>query len=198
VGTILWVTCLLAAISQAGTWGWRSPGVLLPIAAGVVGSIAWARYELRIPQPIIDLRQQCTPGLLASNVAGLLCGYAFIAAGIIIPLAIQSPSGTSSGLGNSATLSVLVQLPTGVALTLCTGLAGRLTKRWGPARALAVGCSVIGLSYLLLAAGFEHVWSIAVINTLRGAGLGIAYAAKTTLTLEPRRRRCREGGCHDG
>ncbi|MFJ8011259.1 MFS transporter [Streptomyces sp. NPDC096339] len=184
VGLALWLSALLLASSQGGHWGWGSPGTLALTAIGLLGAVGWAAYELRVPQPVIDLRAQRAPALLAAGGSALTCGYAFMAAGIVIPQLVQAPPDTGFGLGGSATAAGLVQLPTGLALMAAGALAGRTVKRYGTSRALALGCALVGVGYLAAVLAHGSLVALASMNVVRGAGLGLAYAAMGALAVQ--------------
>lgn len=184
LGLALWLSALLLASSQGGRWGWGSPGTVALTAAGLLGAVGWAAYELRSPRPVIDLRAQRSPALLAAGGSALACGYAFMAAGIVIPLLVQAPPDTGFGLGGSATTAGLVQLPTGLALMAAGALAGRTIKRYGTCRALALGCALITVGYLAATLDHGSLVSLAAMNVVRGAGLGLGYAAMGALAVQ--------------
>ncbi|MFD7256745.1 MFS transporter [Streptomyces sp. NPDC059874] len=184
LGLALWLSALLLASSQGGHWGWGSPGTLALTAAGLLGAVAWAAYELRSPRPVIDLRAQRSPALLAAGGSALACGYAFMAAGIVIPLLVQAPPHTGFGLGGSATAAGLVQLPTGLALMAAGALAGRTIKRYGTCRTLALGCALIAVGYLAATLAHGSLAALATMNVVRGAGLGLGYSAMGALAVQ--------------
>ncbi|MFC9294045.1 MFS transporter [Streptomyces sp. NPDC057011] len=184
LGLALWLSALLLASSRGGHWGWGSPRTLALTAAGLLGAAGWAAYELRSPRPVIDLRAQRSPALLAAGGSALACGYAFMAAGIVIPLLVQAPPETGFGLGSTATVAGLVQLPTGLALMAAGALAGRTIKRHGTRRALALGCALIAVAYLAATLAHGSLAALAAMNVVRGAGLGLGYAAMGALAVQ--------------
>lgn len=184
LGLAVWLSALLLASSQGGHWGWGSPGTLALTAVGLLGAVGWVAYELRVPHPVIDLRAQRSPALLAAGTSALACGYAFMAAGVVIPLLVQAPPGTGYGLGGSATAAGLVQLPTGLALMAAGALAGRTIKRYGTRRALALGCALVAVGCLAAALAHGSLVALAAMNVVRGAGLGLGYAAMGALAVQ--------------
>ena len=50
------LAALLLAISKGGSWGWGSEPVLLLFLAAAVLLAAWVPYELKVSQPMVDLR----------------------------------------------------------------------------------------------------------------------------------------------
>src|SRR4029453_8124853 len=44
------LSAVLLAVSQGNSWGWGSARVLGLIAAGSIVLVAWARFEMRVPQ----------------------------------------------------------------------------------------------------------------------------------------------------
>jgi MFS family permease len=59
VGAILLtvaLTALLLGISKGGTWGWGSEPVILLLVVTVGSLVVWFPYELKVGQPLVDLR----------------------------------------------------------------------------------------------------------------------------------------------
>ena len=52
---------LLLAVSEGNAWGWTSAGVLGLFAAAAVLAAIWAAWELRVVDPLVDLRAHAPP-----------------------------------------------------------------------------------------------------------------------------------------
>jgi O-antigen/teichoic acid export membrane protein len=92
---------LLLAVSKGGDWGWTS-GVTLGLgAAAVVILLAWGWWELRSPQPLVDLRTTVRPQVLFTNLASIALGFSMFAMSLVLPQLLQLPERTGYGLGKS-------------------------------------------------------------------------------------------------
>ncbi|MBW0105272.1 MFS transporter, partial [Pseudonocardia sp. KRD291] len=50
------LVCLLLVVSKGSSWGWGDATTLTLLAIGVLSLAAWAWWELRTRQPLVDLR----------------------------------------------------------------------------------------------------------------------------------------------
>src|SRR6266545_1765073 len=69
VGLSAALVCLLLAISKGGDWGWTSGVTTGLFGASVVVLLLWGRWELRHPQPLVDLRVTARRQVLLTNLA---------------------------------------------------------------------------------------------------------------------------------
>jgi MFS family permease len=60
-------------------------------------------------------------------------------------------------------------------------LAGRLGRALTPRFPLALGAGLIVVAYVFGAFAHDHLWQLWVLNGVRGAGVGLVYAAMSTL-----------------
>lgn len=99
LGTAL--VCLLLAVSKGADWGWASGTTLGLFAAAVVVLLAWGWWELRVIDPLVDLRVTARPQVLTTNAASILVGFAMYAQSLVVPQLLQLPEATGYGLGES-------------------------------------------------------------------------------------------------
>ncbi|MFD4211255.1 MFS transporter, partial [Micromonospora tulbaghiae] len=92
---------LLLAVSKGADWGWSSATTLTLFAAALVLLPAWARWELRLRDPLVDLRVTVRPQVLMTNTASVLVGFAMYAQSLVVPQLLQLPETTGYGLGRS-------------------------------------------------------------------------------------------------
>ncbi|MFF4301209.1 MFS transporter [Streptomyces sp. NPDC001601] len=62
------VTALLLATSEGEHWGWNSPAVMVLIGVALLVGAGWARYEIRTPQPLVDLGQLRIRPVLSAHI----------------------------------------------------------------------------------------------------------------------------------
>jgi len=178
-----WLTAALAALTQGSSWGWTSGPVLGLLAGAVVGAAVWVRVEAGVPDPLVDLRLMRLRGVWTANLGSLLAGFCLMAAGLLFPLLIQMPEREGFGFGGTATDTAMVALPAGIAMTLMGLVNGRLDRRFGGRVVLAAGAVLTAAGYVILIFWHTELWQLMVANVLRGAGLGMAYAAVATLVV---------------
>lgn len=178
-----WMTAGLTALTQGVGWGWTSGGVLALIAAAGILVAIWLTVEAKVEEPLIDLKVMRQRGVWTANLGSFLAGYCLMAAGLLFPLLIQLPADTGFGFGGSATDTAVIALPASVAMTLAGFCAGMLDRRFGSRKVLAAGGVAIAVGYGFLIFQHDALWQLLTTNVLRGAGLGLAYAAVANLVV---------------
>ncbi|MFG1999975.1 MFS transporter [Spirillospora sp. NPDC048911] len=178
-----WLVAALTALTQGMDWGWASPGVIGLLGLAVVLAVCWLVVERRVDEPLIDLRLMRRRGVWTANAASLLSGYALMAGGVLFPLLVQLPERSGFGFGGTATQAALLQIPASVGMTVAGMTAGLLDRRVGSRAVLMVGAVMTGLGYGFLAFEHEAMWQMYLGGTVRGIGLGFAYAAVANLVV---------------
>src|SRR4051812_34571168 len=106
VGAILLsvaLTSLLLAISKGAAWGWLSKPVVGLFLLCVAALAAWFPYELRVGQPLVDLRTSGRRPVLLTNISSLLAGFAMFANLLLTTQQLQLPEATGYGFGLAVT-----------------------------------------------------------------------------------------------
>lgn len=143
------LVALLLAITKGGQWGWTSAPTLGCFGAAVAILVAWAVFELRVRQPLVDLRTTTTRPVLFTNLASILVGFAMYAMSLTFPQLLQSPAATGYGFGLSMLAAGLALAPGGLVMMALSPVSARISARQGPRTALAIGLAVIGTGYVL-------------------------------------------------
>src|SRR3989440_2484328 len=63
--------CLLLAMTEGESWGWASSRILGLFAGGAASFAAWVWAELRVPEPLIDMRMFVRREVAFTNLAAL-------------------------------------------------------------------------------------------------------------------------------
>ena len=175
---------LLLAVSEGNTWGWLSAGVLGLFAGSVVLSGAWAAWELRVVDPLVDLRLMSRRPVWTTNVAALAIGFSMFGSFVLIPQLVQTPSVAGYGFGASVTASGLFLWPSSLVMLFAGPLSGRLGTRFGSKLPLALGAVFASAGYFWLAGLHGARIDIYLGSVLLGIGIGLAFAAMANLTVE--------------
>jgi EmrB/QacA subfamily drug resistance transporter len=160
---------LMYAVTEGPTHGWSSPRIVILGLVGVALLAEFARYELRHPQPMIDLRL-IGNRLFRTTTSVLFIGMAaFLGTLYLVALFFQD------GLGMTALQSGLSTFPEAIGVMIGAQFATRLYANFGPRRLMTIGlvcvAAVIG-GFILV--GFDT--SIWIIRTLMFAlGLAISH-----------------------
>ncbi|MFC9468372.1 MFS transporter [Streptomyces coelicoflavus] len=177
------LVCLLLAATKGGSWGWTSGPVVGLVLGGLVVLLLWGVYELRVAQPLVDLRVTARRPVLFTNLASLMVGFAMYATSLVLPQLLQSPSATGYGLGQSVLAAGLALAPSGLVMMAFAPLSARITARHGARVTLLTGLCVIGVGYGVGLGLMAEVWQIVVMSMIVSAGVGIAYAASPALIM---------------
>lgn len=137
--------CLLLAVSKGADWGWGSATTLALFAAVLVLLPAWGWWELRLSEPLVDLRVTVRPQVLMTNTASILVGFAMYAQSLVVPQLLQLPEATGYGLGQSMLAMGLWMAPAGLMMMAMSPVGAKLSAAKGPKVTLAVGSLLIAM-----------------------------------------------------
>jgi EmrB/QacA subfamily drug resistance transporter len=187
VGTLVLAVSLvsiLLAISEGSTWhwgNWKTVGLLI---VGGVTLIAFVLIELRVKEPLIDVRLFRFSGVWTSHVVALVFGFAMFGTFLLIPTILQLPTILGYGFGKTVTQAGLYLLPTVLAMIVLAPLAGLMIRRVGPKPSLILGGVFVTAAFVLPAIEHTFLWEIVVSGILTGAGIGLALASTSNALIE--------------
>ncbi|MXG89315.1 MFS transporter [Nocardioides sp. YIM 123512] len=184
VGLAIGLVSFLVGISKATTWGWGDARTLGAIVAGIVVLVAWAAFEIRRTDPLVDLRTTAQLPVLMTNVAAVAVGFGMMAQAIVVPQLLQLPEATGYGLGQSLLATGLWMAPSGLMMLLFAPVSSTLIRRLGAKVTLMIGASVLGVGYLVALFLMDAPWKLLIATCVASAGVGIGYAAMPTLILD--------------
>ncbi len=167
---------LLLAISRGNEWGWLAPMTLLTGVGGIVVLLVWGWYEMRIDEPLLDLRVAGRRPVLLTNLVGICMGFAMFAGNVAFPQRLQMSVESGSGFGLSLFVATLVIMPTGIVMMAVAPISGRLARVMGPRVLLITGAAAQVAAYGMVAISDAHIWMIFVSSFLVGLGIGFGFA----------------------
>ncbi len=129
---------LLYGLSAIGSDG-VSVIAFVAIAVGAVGIVLFFFRQLRLDDPMLQVRVLKTRKFLIATIVCMLVQGSLMVGSILMPIYLQTL------MGYSATITGLVMMPGAIITGIMSPIAGRLFDRYGP-RML----SLIGLSLLCL------------------------------------------------
>ncbi|WP_316043421.1 MFS transporter, partial [Actinomadura sp. CNU-125] len=173
---------LLLPVTKGADWGWTSPATLGLAAAGIAILVLWGVLELRVREPLIDLRTTARRQVLLTNLAAITIGVSFYAMSLVLPQLLELPTATGYGLGQTLLVAGLA-VAMGIAMMLVSPLSARISAARGPKTSLILGLLVIGGAYAAAQGLMNEVWQVALICTMVGGGIGLAYSALPTLIM---------------
>jgi EmrB/QacA subfamily drug resistance transporter len=173
------LAALNVGLSFGQEWGWTSTRVLATLSLGAASLIAAVCTELRVAQPIIDVRL-FRSRVFSSATASLLCSMlALFAVGFLLPFYFEelrdySPERTG-----------LLLTPFPIAMAIVAPVAGALSDRVGSRwlAPLALAMTALALVLLTQIDAVSPMWAIVWRVALAGAGLGLFQAPNTSALL---------------
>jgi EmrB/QacA subfamily drug resistance transporter len=184
--------CLLVALTEGESWGWTSGRVGGLFAGAALFLALWVGAELRVPEPMVDMRVFVQRQVLFTNMCALITGFAMFGTFVLIPNFVETPRGLAAGTARlvhygfdaSATKAGLYLLPSSIALLFAGPAAGLIGRRTGSKWPLAAGMLLSGISAGMLALWHDVPWQVLVAMPVLGTGVGFAFAAMATLITE--------------
>lgn len=177
------LTALLLAISKGGEWGWTSEPVILLFIGTVVFLAVWFPWELRVSQPMVDLRTSARRPVLLTNIASILVGFSMYANMLSTTQQLQLPNVGGYGFGLSIVIAGLCMVPSGLAMVAFAPISAGITKRYGAKMTLIAGSLILAVAYVARVFLTGEVWMVILGATLVSVGTAIAYAAMPTLIM---------------
>jgi MFS family permease len=176
---------LLLPITQGHEWGWSSVRTVGCFIGAAVMAAVWVLIELKVPEPLVDMRMIAHLPVLLSNVVGLLVGFGMFAIFVgVSALARMPPEIAGYGFGASVLrTSVEYLLPISVIALLIAPVGGRLVTRHGPRAVLLLGSLLGTAGFVWIAVDHSHTVSVIAGAVLMGAAGSLGYAAMPAITI---------------
>ena len=183
---------LLVGLSEGASWGWSSTRVLGLFVLSLVLFVVWGNVEIRVREPLVDMRMLAHRPVLFTNITALVAGSAMFGTYVLIPNFVEMPRGVPAatahlvhyGFDASTTKAGLYLLPGSVMLLFAGPFAGRLGARIGYKWPLAIGLVLLAGASGALVPFHDRAWQIWAGQVVLGVGIGFAFAAMATLIAE--------------
>ena len=186
------LVALLLGMTEGDSWGWGSPRIVGLFAISAAALLSWGVVELRVPEPMVDMRMLARRPVLVTNLTALIAGFAMFGSFVLIPNFVEIPRDLSAsvarmvdyGFGASSTKAGLYLLPSALSGFLSGPLAGILGKRYGSKWPLALGMLIASIGIGLLAEWHSRPWHILLGALVLGIGLPFTFAAMAKLIVD--------------
>lgn len=169
----------LMALSMVAfpAWGWTIIDVLFVV--GPLALVAFVITELRVEQPMLNVRLFSGRLFTFANLANLLNGVARGAVLFLLIFFLQGP------YGKDPLTAGLMMAPFGIAFMLIGPASGYLSDHHGPRVLGTIGLvvSAIGLAGLATVTDRTPFWELAVWMALMGGGSGFFSSPNTNAIM---------------
>lgn len=174
------------ALSEGASFGWLTPGIIGSAIVGLFLLSAFVVVELRMPEPMLDLRLLKNHNFRICNLVSLFAIAGFLGILFVAPLYLQE------GRGVSALVSGLTTFPESIGVVLSMQLVARLYARVGPRRLTVGGLLGAAITMVLLCFMGNNIdlWVMRTLVFLMGAGMAYMFLPMQTAafaTITPAR-----------
>jgi EmrB/QacA subfamily drug resistance transporter len=164
------VALVIYGLTQASQHGWQTGETLRPLGLGALLVAGFLIWELRHPEPLLDVRIFRSSAYRAAIVVSVIVASALFGPAFLVPVFLEQ-------LQHHTVLEAgLILGAQGLGAAVLMPIAGLLTDRYGASPVVTVGVVVIAVATVLMTAVAPSTtpaqW--AGLLALRGVGLGLA------------------------
>jgi MFS family permease len=170
-------------LSEGRAWGWTSPASLGCLGGSLVCIAWWIPHELKLADPLIDLRQVRSRAVLAADTAGFMISmilYLFIP---VVVEFVQIPRSNGYGFGASIVVAGLVLVPLSVGTLVASRLHEFYERHFGARTMIPLGSVVFAVSIGFFAFDSHALWEAFAAVGFAGVGVGFTFAAMPGLIV---------------
>ncbi|HMO01053.1 MAG TPA: MFS transporter [Miltoncostaeaceae bacterium] len=186
------LVALLVGLTEGQDLGWASPAIVGLFAASATLFVIWGLVELRVDEPMVDMRMLARRTVLFTNITAMLSGFALYMTWVILPAFYQLPGDLPDalkgvadyGFGTSVTVAGLWMLPTSLSILVAGPVAGALGDRYGGRAPLVAGMILVAIGSAGIAMFHAEPWQPALWFILCGVGIGFAFAVMPKLIVD--------------
>jgi MFS family permease len=176
---------LLLALASGVGWGWASGRTTGALTASLVLLGAWVAVELRVTDPLIDLRTMSRRAVAPLYLASFPIGVAFFGATTATTTFLAaSKKAAGYGFDLDVTAIAFVGLASAAALVLGAMVVPRLVKRMGHKPAVHAGCFAMLAGYTGLATWHDALWQVVAAGSVSSLGMGLVASAMAVVLTE--------------
>ncbi|NLU81203.1 MFS transporter [Rhodococcus sp. HNM0569] len=179
------VAAILLGVNKAQSWGWTDARVAALVVGGLAALGLLVVRELRIPNPIVNLRLFAQRKFAITMIATVA-----ISAGplgivtMIIPLVLQTSDPDGFGLGLSPTHAGWISFLGALVGFACTPLSGRISGATGARTAMLLGSALFAVSTVMLLVGHDSLAVMSAMIVVGSIATAFAYTALPNLVVE--------------
>ena len=141
------LVCLLVGLAESQQLGWGSVPIVGLFGGSALLFALWGFIELRVTDPMVDMRMMARRVVLFTNITAMLSGFALYMTWVILPTFYELPRGLPAplaavadyGFGTTVTVAGLWILPTSLSILVAGPLGGLRPRVLGGDRRRAGG-----------------------------------------------------------
>lgn len=171
------LVCFMIGVGEGNEVGWTSPFILTMLVAAVVLLIAWAVLELRISNPMIDLRLMAKGALWPTFLVGGIGAGLGSTNSFAVSELVQTPPKAGYGFGASVLVTGLFLVPVGAMIVVGGLFSPRIIGVLGLRKTAVIGSLLIALGLIWFAFNHDRPWQVVVMLLVLGLGYSTAKTA---------------------
>ncbi|WP_424215215.1 MFS transporter [Streptomyces sp. BI20] len=178
---------VMLGLGLGGTpgWEWTAPRTLGCLIGGVLVTAVWVGVELRVPEPMIDVRMFARRDVVVVSLTTLTFTFCMLGLQIANPIFLgTAPAETGYGLGLDPLAIALAMLPNLLALALGALLAPAVARAVTDRLTLVLGSLLMAAGYLLCLAFHTEAVLFLAGTAVAGLGTGLLQHSTRTLAVE--------------
>jgi EmrB/QacA subfamily drug resistance transporter len=184
--SIVGIGALVYGLIEAPQLGWVSPATLTAFAIAAVALVFFALWELRVDEPMLDIRFFANPAFSIGTVGMILVFLSLFGVMFLITQYLQLV------LGYTPLGAALRLLPMAPIMILVSPMTPRLSARFGANRVVAAGMGAVTLGLLMFRGLTPHTsyWYIliSIIPLVGGMALSMSPMTASIMSAVPPRR----------
>jgi MFS family permease len=177
------LTGVLLALSKGAEWGWSSGATLGAGIGGAVLLLAFVPVQLRVANPLVDVRIARRPAVLLVNVTAVLLGFAMFANLLVTTQLLQLPTSTGYGLGLDVVGTGVWMAPSALVFGIMAPISAAVINRVGGQLTLLVGAASMGAAYVVRVYASAELWQVVGGSMLVSVGTSLTFAAMPILIM---------------
>jgi DHA2 family multidrug resistance protein len=167
-------------LEQGQRLDWFSSSLVVNLTIiSVIAITAFVIRELRVSNPLVDLRVFASRAFSAGNLIGIVSGFGLYGTALVLPLFLQNVLGfTPTGAG-------LALVPGAFATMLSLPLASRATRHADSRLLIAIGLAIFAVGAWWMGSLNQDAgyWDVFWPRALQGFSIGFLFVPLSTATL---------------
>ena len=86
------LVAILVALTEGESWGWVSGRTLGLLVGGIAVLVAWGAAELRVAEPMVDMRMLAKRPVLVTNLTAFVAGFSMFLSFVLVPVLGAAPA----------------------------------------------------------------------------------------------------------
>src|ERR1700679_2781638 len=167
-------------LEQGQRLDWFSSSLVVNLTIfSVIAIAAFVIRELRVSNPLVDLRVFASRAFSAGNLIGIVSGFGLYGTALVLPLFLQNV------LGFTPTDAGLALVPGAFATMLSLPLASRATRHADSRLLIAIGLAIFAVGAWWMGSLNQDAgyWDVFWPRALQGFSIGFLFVPLSTSTL---------------